>query len=254
MGGPRLLRPGPQSDRLRARCRSARRLPVHGAGLRQLPGIGAYTSAAIAAIAFGEKVAAVDTNVARVIARLNGLKRPARGEIERLALAMMPDDRPGDFLQAMMDLGATICRPRLRAAAAVRCALVRRRFDRIGRVRSRTATAPGPAASLRRRLLDRARRPRLAGAAPGQWPAWRNGGASRRGIDRSASLGWPEPRRRPPCLHPFLARSVGGAALRSLWRGLVAAARRACRRRLADPLSSRRRAALNGKNAARAAA
>ena len=85
--------------------------PSTAAGLRQLPGIGAYTSAAIAAIAFGEKVAAVDTNVARVIARLNGLKRPARGEIERLALAMMPDDRPGDFLQAMMDLGATICRP-----------------------------------------------------------------------------------------------------------------------------------------------
>jgi A/G-specific adenine glycosylase len=86
--------------------------PSTSAGLRQLPGIGAYTSAAIAAIAFGEKVAAVDTNVVRVIARLNGLKRPARGEIERLTLAMIPDDRPGDVLQAMMDLGATICRPK----------------------------------------------------------------------------------------------------------------------------------------------
>jgi A/G-specific adenine glycosylase len=86
--------------------------PATAAELRQLPGIGAYTSAAIAAIAFGEKAAAVDTNVERVIARLHALKQPARGELERLALAMMPEDRTGDFVQAMMDLGATVCRPR----------------------------------------------------------------------------------------------------------------------------------------------
>jgi A/G-specific adenine glycosylase len=87
-------------------------LPTTATELRQLPGIGAYTSAAIAAIAFGERVAAVDTNVERVIARLHGLKRPSQTEIARLALAMTPADRPGDFVQAMMDLGATICRPR----------------------------------------------------------------------------------------------------------------------------------------------
>jgi A/G-specific adenine glycosylase len=86
--------------------------PSNAAELRQLPGIGAYTSAAIAAIAFGEKAAAVDTNVERVIARLNALKQPARAEVERLVLAMMPEDRPGDFVQAMMDLGATVCRPK----------------------------------------------------------------------------------------------------------------------------------------------
>jgi A/G-specific adenine glycosylase len=86
--------------------------PTTAAELRQLPGIGAYTSAAIAAIAFGENAAAVDTNVERVIARLNGLKRAARTEVERLASEMMPADRAGDFVQAMMDLGATICRPR----------------------------------------------------------------------------------------------------------------------------------------------
>src|SRR5206468_616067 len=86
--------------------------PTSAAELRQLPGVGAYTSAAIAAIAFGEKVAAVDTNVDRVIARLHGLKRPSPVEIERLALAMTPADRPGDFVQALMDLGASICRPR----------------------------------------------------------------------------------------------------------------------------------------------
>jgi A/G-specific adenine glycosylase len=86
--------------------------PRTAAELRQLPGIGAYTSAAIAAIAFGEKAAAVDTNVKRVIARLNRLGRPSRAEVEALFLAMMPGDRPGDFVQAMMDLGATICRSR----------------------------------------------------------------------------------------------------------------------------------------------
>jgi A/G-specific adenine glycosylase len=86
--------------------------PTTAAQLRELPGIGVYTSAAIAAIAFGGRVAAVDTNVERVIARLHGLKHPSQSEVERLALAMTPADRPGDFVQAMMDLGATICRPR----------------------------------------------------------------------------------------------------------------------------------------------
>ena len=80
--------------------------------LRKLPGIGTYTSAAVAAIAFGEKAAAVDTNVARVVARLHGLKRPSRNEIEARTSQLMRDVHAGDFVQAMMDLGATICRPR----------------------------------------------------------------------------------------------------------------------------------------------
>jgi A/G-specific adenine glycosylase len=86
--------------------------PTTAAGLRELPGIGAYTSAAIAAIAFGARAAAVDTNVERVTARLYGLKQPARREMERRVLDLMPSDRPGDFVQAVMDLGARICRPR----------------------------------------------------------------------------------------------------------------------------------------------
>ena len=86
--------------------------PGTAAELRLLPGIGDYTSAAIAAIAFGEAAAAVDTNVARVIARLNGLKQPSRTEVEALVRAMLPTGRAGDFTQAMMDLGATICRPK----------------------------------------------------------------------------------------------------------------------------------------------
>jgi A/G-specific adenine glycosylase len=86
--------------------------PRTSAGLRELPGVGAYTSGAIAAIAFGEPAPAVDTNVERVTARLNGLRRSGRGEIERLVTEMMPAHPPGDFVQAMMDLGATICRPK----------------------------------------------------------------------------------------------------------------------------------------------
>jgi A/G-specific adenine glycosylase len=86
--------------------------PETAADLRRLPGIGAYTSAAIAAIAFGEKVAAVDTNVERVIARYRRLTAPARADIETAVLAMTGESKPGDILQALMDLGATVCRPR----------------------------------------------------------------------------------------------------------------------------------------------
>jgi len=86
--------------------------PTTSAGLRRLPGVGAYTSAAIAAIAFGEKAPAVDTNVERVVARLRGLAEPSRNEIEAYLLRMMEDQAPGEIVQALMDLGATICRPR----------------------------------------------------------------------------------------------------------------------------------------------
>jgi len=83
--------------------------------LRQLPGLGSYTAAAIAAIAFGQPATPIDTNVARVIARYHGVERTladARAEIAQRAEAMTPADRPGDYVQAMMDLGATICRPK----------------------------------------------------------------------------------------------------------------------------------------------
>ena len=86
--------------------------PRTAARLRELPGIGAYTSAAIAAIAFGEKAAAVDTNVERVTARLGGLAAPQRAEVERRLLDFMDAHAPGDVVQALMDLGATVCRPK----------------------------------------------------------------------------------------------------------------------------------------------
>ena len=92
--------------------------PQTAAELRALPGLGDYTAAAIAAIAFGERIPAVDTNVQRVIARLHALERPVRGDVAELMLALMPAGRPGDSVQALMDLGATICRPKAPDCAA----------------------------------------------------------------------------------------------------------------------------------------
>jgi A/G-specific adenine glycosylase len=86
--------------------------PTSAAELRGLPGLGDYTAAAIAAIAFGERVAVVDTNVGRVAARLAAIEQPSNAQIRDNVFAMTPAGRPGDFAQAMMDLGATICRPR----------------------------------------------------------------------------------------------------------------------------------------------
>ncbi len=90
------------------------RFPTTEAELRKLPGLGAYTAAAVAAIAFGERAVVVDTNVERVVARVHAVDRPiaeARTEIRAFASSMTPAERPGDYAQAVMDLGATICRP-----------------------------------------------------------------------------------------------------------------------------------------------
>ena len=91
------------------------RFPDSEEGLGALPGIGAYTAAAIAAIAFSKRAAAVDGNVVRVLARLFAVEAPMPGAGARLrilARGLVPTARPGDFAQAMMDLGATICTPR----------------------------------------------------------------------------------------------------------------------------------------------
>jgi len=88
--------------------------PAHEDELRRLPGVGPYTAGAIAAIAFNRPVPAVDGNVERVVARLLALETPlpaAKKEIFDCVAAILPD-RPGDFAQAMMDLGATLCTPR----------------------------------------------------------------------------------------------------------------------------------------------
>jgi A/G-specific adenine glycosylase len=95
--------------------RHSGRFPDSEEALRALPGIGAYTAAAITAIAFGRKAAPVDGNIERVIARRYAVETPlsaAKPELKRLAEALAPDHRAGDFAQAMMDLGATICTPK----------------------------------------------------------------------------------------------------------------------------------------------
>ncbi len=96
------------------------RFPETEEGLRTLPGIGAYTAAAVAAIAFDRHAAAVDGNVERVISRLYMLEMPmpaGRKAVAAATLALAPQDRPGDFAQALMDLGSTICTPRKPACA-----------------------------------------------------------------------------------------------------------------------------------------
>ena len=95
-------------------------LPRTMAELRSLPGIGGYTAAAIAAIAHDEAVAAVDGNVERVVSRLQAIDTPlpkAKPFIAEIAGGLVPTERPGDFAQAMMDLGATICTPTRPACA-----------------------------------------------------------------------------------------------------------------------------------------
>lgn len=93
------------------------KLPRSQEALSELPGFGPYTSAAVASIAFGEPVAVVDGNVKRVISRLfayreNILASRASPYFAKMAQSLQNRKRPGDFNQAMMELGATICRPR----------------------------------------------------------------------------------------------------------------------------------------------
>jgi A/G-specific adenine glycosylase len=96
------------------------RFPESEAALLALPGIGAYTAAAVAAIAFGRPAAVVDGNVERVFSRLYAIATPlpaAKAEIRARVAALVPADRPGEFAEATMDLGATICTPKHPACA-----------------------------------------------------------------------------------------------------------------------------------------
>ncbi|MCC5976703.1 MAG: A/G-specific adenine glycosylase [Salinarimonas sp.] len=96
------------------------RFPADEDALRALPGIGTYTAAAVAAIAFDIPAAAVDGNVERVVSRLIALEEllpGAKPRIRTVTQAMVPQERAGDFAQAMMDLGATICTPKRPACA-----------------------------------------------------------------------------------------------------------------------------------------
>ena len=133
----------------------AGRFPDTEAGLAVLPGIGAYTAAAIAAIAFDRPAAAVDGNVERVMARLHAVEEPlptAKARLRAETQSLVPARRAGDFAQALMDLGATLCTPR-----APRCILCP--WERDCRARRL-----GLAESLPRRR-ERAERPTRRGVA-----------------------------------------------------------------------------------------
>ena len=129
------------------------RFPDRVEALRALPGIGPYTAAAIAAIAFGRRASVVDGNVERVIARLFAVETPlpgAKAELRRLAEGLLPEEPEdafpyGDFAQAMMELGATVCLPK-----RPRCGLC----PLAGDCRARAA---GRAEALPRRAPKRAR-------------------------------------------------------------------------------------------------
>lgn len=94
------------------RERHGGRLPRDPATLRTLPGVGEYTASAVASIAFGVPVPAVDGNVRRVLARLLDAPRPSASQLRAEAVHLLDPQRPGDFNEALMELGATVCTPR----------------------------------------------------------------------------------------------------------------------------------------------
>jgi A/G-specific adenine glycosylase len=116
------------------------RFPDTEAALLTLPGVGPYTAGAIAAIAFGRPVAAIDGNVERVMTRLYAIETPlpdAKHAIRTAIEGLIPPHRPGDFAQAVMDLGATICIPK-----APRCLMCPWRADCAGRKAGIAAALP----------------------------------------------------------------------------------------------------------------
>ena len=148
-----------------------------------LPGIGPYTAAAIAAIAFDRAEVVVDGNVERVMARLCDIRTPlpaAKPEIRAAAARLTPDDRPGDHAQAVMDLGATICTPR-----SPSCGICPWRTACAGRAAGVAADlpvkAPKKAKPLRRGHVYVARR------SDGAWLLERRAGSGLLG----GMLGWP---------------------------------------------------------------
>jgi A/G-specific adenine glycosylase len=100
------------------------KFPADAQSLQKLPGVGSYTAGAIAAIAFGAPEVAVDANAERVLARFFAVEEPlpkSKPRLKRLAQSLLPASRPGDFAQALMDLGAQICTPK--SPACVECPL-----------------------------------------------------------------------------------------------------------------------------------
>ncbi|MBX3202246.1 MAG: A/G-specific adenine glycosylase [Labilithrix sp.] len=168
-------------------------MPCDREGLLELPGVGRYTAGAIASIAFEEPVGLVDGNVARVFARLFALEDDMRGagmkRAERLAEDLVPRERPGDWNQALMELGATVCTPRSpacdRCPVASSCrAHAEGRVDRLPVIGAKSKPKPQHVQALVARTADGrvllARR-RSSGLFAGLWePPAVDGDASAR--------------------------------------------------------------------------
>ncbi len=158
------------------------RFPDTEEGLRALPGIGPYTAAAIAAIAFDRRASPVDGNIERVIARLFAVEEElpaAKPRIRVLAEGLTPARRAGDFAQAMMDLGATICTPKKPA-----CVLCPWREPCVARARGDQESFPRKARKENRRVAPRrrvrgaARRSHSGAQASGKGIARRHDGSA----------------------------------------------------------------------------
>jgi A/G-specific adenine glycosylase len=118
------------------------RMPADRESLLLLPGVGEYSAGAVASIAFGERVPVVDGNVIRVLTRLFALagdpgRAPLKARLWKLAAELVSHERPGDFNQALMELGATVCTPR--EPACERCPLAR---QCLGRERGKATSLP----------------------------------------------------------------------------------------------------------------
>ncbi|MEM9430054.1 MAG: A/G-specific adenine glycosylase [Pseudomonadota bacterium] len=174
------------------------RFPTTEDALQALPGIGPYTGAAIAAIAFGRRATVLDGNVERVMARLFAVEAPLPGAKETLrahAARLTPEARPGDHAQAVMDLGATICTPRSPACGICpwrpACA-----GQRLGLAETLPRKAPKKAKPTRRGIAYFARRPDGSVLLEDRPPKGLLGGM--RGLPTTE---WVEatPRPAPPC-------------------------------------------------------
>ena len=138
---------------------------------RELPGIGRYTSAAIASIAFGERIAAVDGNVERVAERLLGRRLPA-AEVWEFAEKVLSPERPGDFNQAMMELGATVCvpgEPKCLLCPVARACLTKGSLPGTEKTQRTTKVTVFYALDLREGKVRLTQRPKIAAVMPSLW-------------------------------------------------------------------------------------
>ena len=150
------------------------RVPASIQALEALPGVGPYTARAVGAIAFGMPVGAVDVNVERVIGRIAGAgARPPRREVQAVADRIVASTDPATWTHAVMDFGATVCRPRnprcddcpIRASCATAATAASGTYSAVGRQRATRPAPPFHATNrwLRGRILDRLRQaPRSA--------------------------------------------------------------------------------------------